>query len=151
ECRLQLGRDVEVILDGALGPTGDDGDLLDAGGDRLLDDILDRGPVGERQHLLGDGLGRGQHTRAQSRRRDDRFAHFHPGLLVDGVALTGGRGGPPASRRGRTAGGGNRAWGGRAPRVLYVWNGALSSRTRTSAPAACARPWSAVRSVCRLL
>jgi hypothetical protein len=53
---LQLVGGVEVILDRPLLARGDDDHLLDAGGDGLLDGVLDDGLVDERQHLLGLGL-----------------------------------------------------------------------------------------------
>src|SRR5205085_1438910 len=66
---LQFERDVEVVLDGGLTAPGDDDDRLDAGQNRLLDDVLDERLINERQHLLRRRLRRRQEARAQARRR----------------------------------------------------------------------------------
>ena len=50
---LELEVAVEVLLDCTLRPAGDDQDVGEAGADSFLDDVLDRGPVDDRQHLLG--------------------------------------------------------------------------------------------------
>jgi hypothetical protein len=63
---LELEGGVEVILDGALVAAGDQHDLLEPGGYRLLHHVLDGGLVHQRQHLLGLRLGGGQEARAQA-------------------------------------------------------------------------------------
>ena len=57
--RLELDRAVEMVLQTVLAPARDDQDVVDAGPYRLLDHVLDRRPVDDRQHLLGLRLGRG--------------------------------------------------------------------------------------------
>ena len=75
QVELELERPIEVVLEGALAAAGDDEDVGDAGPDRLLDDVLDRRLVDERQHLLGLRFGRRKETSAEPRRRDDRLPH----------------------------------------------------------------------------
>ena len=58
---------VEVILDRALAATGDEDEVGDAGGHRLLHRVLDERPVDDRQHLLGRRLGGGKEARAEAR------------------------------------------------------------------------------------
>ena len=70
---LQLVGGVEVVLDRALLAGGDDDHLLDAGGDRLLDGVLDHRLVDERQHLLRLRLGRRAGSGFPSRRRGRRL------------------------------------------------------------------------------
>jgi hypothetical protein len=72
---LELVRVIEVVLDRALAAAVDQHDLLDAGGDRLLDDELDRRRVDDGQHLLGDGLGGGQEAGAQTGGGDHGLAN----------------------------------------------------------------------------
>ena len=70
---LQLGGAVEMVFHDALAAAGDDEDLLDAGGDGLLHDVLDGRLVHNGEHLLGHGLCGGQHAGAQACRGDDGF------------------------------------------------------------------------------
>ena len=80
EERLELDRDVEVVLDRVLAAAGDQDDVVDAGGDRLLDAVLDDRLVDERQHFLGLRLGSGQKPRAESGGGEDRLANvLRPG------------------------------------------------------------------------
>jgi hypothetical protein len=82
---LELHRAVEVVLDGLLAPAGDDQDVLDPGPDRLLDHVLDRWLVDQREHLLGQGLGRREETGPQPGRWDDGLSYLHdssPDLAV---------------------------------------------------------------------
>ena len=72
---LELEGRVEVILDGALVPAGDEDDLLEARGHRFLHHVLDGGLVHERQHLLGLRLGGGEEARTQPRRGKHGLAH----------------------------------------------------------------------------
>ena len=74
---LELERQVEVILDRPLLAGGDDDHLLDAGGDRLFDRVLDDRLVDEGQHLLGLCLRRGQEPGAPAGRREHRFSDAH--------------------------------------------------------------------------
>ena len=50
-----------------LAAAGDHAELLDAGGARLLDRVLDQRLVHDRQHFLGGRLGGGQESRAEAR------------------------------------------------------------------------------------
>ena len=77
---LQLDGDVEVILDGVLSAAGDEDDVVDAGGDRLLDAVLDDWLVHERQHFLRLGLGGRKEPRAETRRGEDHLPNLtrHP-------------------------------------------------------------------------
>ena len=61
---LELLVGVEVILDGALGGAGDEHQPARAGGERLLDRVLDQRLVDHRQHFLGARLGGRQKARA---------------------------------------------------------------------------------------
>ena len=76
ELHLKLQRAVEVILDRTLVAPRDDQKLLDARGDSLLDDELDRRRIDDGQHLLRLSFRRRQETRAKTRCRDDRLANF---------------------------------------------------------------------------
>jgi hypothetical protein len=75
EGHFELDRAVEVVFEAALAPARDDEDVVDAGPHGLLDHVLDRRPVDDRQHLLGLGLRRRQEPRAEACRRDHRLAH----------------------------------------------------------------------------
>ena len=77
---LQLERAVEVVLDRALAPAGDDEDVVDARPDGLLDHVLDGRLVDDREHLLGLGLRRGEEPRPQPGRGDDRLLDLHATL-----------------------------------------------------------------------
>ena len=63
-----------MVLDRALGAAGDEKELLDAGGLRLLDRILDQRLVDDRQHLLWHRLGRRQKAGAEAGDRKYRLA-----------------------------------------------------------------------------
>ena len=78
--RFELGRDVEVILDGVLAAPGDENDVGDARGDGLLDAVLDDRPIDQREHLLRHGLGGGQETRAEAGGGEDGLTNrrSHP-------------------------------------------------------------------------
>lgn len=68
---LQLVVAVEVVLQGTLVASRDHQYVGETGGDRLLDHVLDRGLVDDRQHLLGRGLGGRQEPGAEACRRND--------------------------------------------------------------------------------
>ncbi len=57
---FELERDVEVLDDRGLAAAGDEDHLLDPRLARLVDRVLDQRPVDDRQHLLGNRLGRGE-------------------------------------------------------------------------------------------
>ena len=87
---LELVRHVEVVLDRPLLARGHDDDLFDAGGDGLLDRVLDDRFVDEREHLLGLRLRGRQEASAPSGGREDGFADSHrtPERRLLGGALT---------------------------------------------------------------
>ena len=64
-----------MVLDHALVAAGDENELLDARGARLVDDVLQDRPVDDRQHFLRDRLGRGQKAGAQTRDGKHGFAN----------------------------------------------------------------------------
>jgi hypothetical protein len=66
EERLQLHVDVEVILDRVLAAPGDQDHVVDAGGQRLFDAVLDGRLVDEGQHLFRLRLGRRQEAGAEA-------------------------------------------------------------------------------------
>ena len=79
ERRLELVVAVEVVLERALVAPGDHQHVVEAGRDGLLDDVLDRRLVDDRQHLLGRRLGGRQEAGAEAGGRDDS--------LGDGIGL----------------------------------------------------------------
>ena len=48
EKALELGGGIEMVFDGVLAAAGDDDDVVDAGGDALLDDVLDERLIDDR-------------------------------------------------------------------------------------------------------
>src|SRR5262249_55199076 len=78
--RRELGLDlvglVEMVLDGALVPPGDEHHVLDAGGDGLLDRVLNERLVDDGHHLLRARLGRRQEPAPHPGYREDRLGHF---------------------------------------------------------------------------
>jgi hypothetical protein len=74
---FQLEVAVEVVLDLALAPTGDDQHVLDPGARGLLDHELDRGDVDHGQHHLGLRLRRREEARPQPGGRDHRLPYLH--------------------------------------------------------------------------
>ena len=58
ECRFEFDVAVEVILDGALRPTGHDAHVGQTCADCFFDDVLDRRLVDDRQHFLRCALRR---------------------------------------------------------------------------------------------
>ena len=70
-----LAGGVEVVLDGPLVVAGDDDDVLDAGVDQVLDDVLDHRLVDDREHLLRHRLGLGEEPRAVAGSGDHRLLH----------------------------------------------------------------------------
>ena len=79
---LQRGAGVEVVLDRAPSAGDDDDDLLDPGGDSLLDGVLDDWPIDERHHLLGNRLRRRQKAGAEARGGQDGLSDAHGGVGV---------------------------------------------------------------------
>ena len=49
---FQFRRRIEVVFDGVLSPAGHDNDVVNAGGDAFLDDVLDQRLVDHRQHFF---------------------------------------------------------------------------------------------------
>ena len=71
----QLTRVIEVILDRTLAFAGDEYELLDPCCAGLLDRVVDQGLVNDRQHFLGQRLGRGQKPGSQSTYGKDGLAY----------------------------------------------------------------------------
>ncbi len=83
EERLELDRDVEVVLDRVLAAAGDEDDVVHARGDRLFDAVLDDRLVHQHQHLFRLRLGGGQEAGAEAGGGEDGFAdagHRHRSL-----------------------------------------------------------------------
>jgi hypothetical protein len=55
-----------MLDDGSFATAGDHAELLDTGGARLIDGILNQGLVHNRQHFLGHGLGGRKETCAET-------------------------------------------------------------------------------------
>src|SRR5215469_11146260 len=72
---FELVRMVEVILNRALGATGDEDELLDTRRARFLNRILDQGLVDDGQHFLGHGLGSRKESGAEATDRKHCFAN----------------------------------------------------------------------------
>ena len=83
---VELELDVEMILDDGLVAAGDEDEMLDPCLPRLVDHVLDDRPVDHRQHFLGDRLGGGQESRAQTGNGKDCLANsLHPRTLCFGL------------------------------------------------------------------
>ena len=67
--------DVEMIFDHRLVAARDEDEMLDARFARLVDDVLEHGPIDDRQHLLRDRLGGRQKTRAEPGDGKDSLAN----------------------------------------------------------------------------
>ncbi len=80
---LELVLPVEMVLDDALVAAGDEDDVLDPGGARLVDHVLHDGPVDDGEHFLRHGLGGRQEARAEAGHGKDRFANgfYHGGFM----------------------------------------------------------------------
>src|SRR5690348_7207660 len=72
---LELGRIVEVVLDGIFATTGDDDDVFYARSQTLLDHILDQRLIHHGQHLFGLRFGSRQKSGAKTGGWEDGFAH----------------------------------------------------------------------------
>ncbi len=73
---LQFVADVEVVFDGRFAASGDDDDLIAAGGDGFLDTVLNDRFVHQGQHLFGLRLGGRQEPGAQAGSGKNGFANF---------------------------------------------------------------------------
>ena len=69
----QLVAVIEVVLNGGFSTAGDEDELLNSGGTRLLDRILDERFVDNRQHFLGQRLGGRQKPGAEAADRKNRL------------------------------------------------------------------------------
>ena len=74
--RNSAGVFVEVIVDGTLAAAGDKEELLDPGRFCLLDCIMNKGLIDNRQHFLRHRLGRRQKTSSQPGDRENSFANW---------------------------------------------------------------------------
>ncbi len=70
---LQLGRAVEVVLEGVLAAGGHEDELLDPGFARLVDRVLDQRTVDQRKDFLRNRLGGRQEPRAETGNRKHRL------------------------------------------------------------------------------
>ena len=73
---FQFRRMVKIIFQSGLAPRGDENELCDTCGARLIDGILYQGPVNQRHDFLGHRFGRRQEPRAESGNRKDSFRYF---------------------------------------------------------------------------
>ena len=71
-----------MILDRALVAACDKHEMLDTGGARLIDHVLDDGSINDRQHLFRDGFGRGQKAGAKTCDGKDGFTDTGHGELL---------------------------------------------------------------------
>ncbi len=67
---------VEMILDRRLHAAGDDDHVLDAGGERLADDVVEHRAIDDGQQFLGNALGGRQHAGAETGGGNDGLANF---------------------------------------------------------------------------
>ena len=67
---------VEMILDRRLHAAGDDDDVLDAGVERLADDVVEHRAIDDGEQFLGDALGGRKHAGAETGGRNDGLANF---------------------------------------------------------------------------
>ena len=74
ERAVELVGDVEMVLDHRLVAAGDEDEVLDPGGARLIDHVLHDGAVDDAQHLLGDSLGCRQEPGAETGDGQNCFA-----------------------------------------------------------------------------
>ena len=63
-----------MVLDDRLVAAGDEDEMLDAGGPRLIDHVLDHRAVDDGQHLLRHRLGGGQEAGTEARHGKDGLA-----------------------------------------------------------------------------
>jgi hypothetical protein len=75
QCRLDLGRAVEIVLERGLAARRDEDELGDAGRPRLVDGVLDQRAVDEREDLLRDRLRGGKEPRAETCDRKHGLRH----------------------------------------------------------------------------
>ena len=73
---FQLEGDVEMFDQRGLAAAGDHAELLDPGGARLIDRVLDQRLVDDRQHFLWHRLGGGQEARAEAGDRKHGLAQW---------------------------------------------------------------------------
>ena len=67
---------VEMVFHGAFAASGDDDDVLDAGGHRFFNSVLDDGLVDKSQHLFGYDFGGGEKASAEAASRKDHLAYL---------------------------------------------------------------------------
>ena len=76
EIFFQLDGSVEMVLDRAFAPPGDDDNVFDSGSDRFFYRILNQGFVNERQHFFGRRFRRGEEASTKACGGNHGFAHF---------------------------------------------------------------------------
>ena len=67
---------IEVVFHGAFAASGDDDDVLDAGGHRFFNAVLDDGLVDKSQHLFGYDFGGREKASAEAASRKDHLAYL---------------------------------------------------------------------------
>ena len=89
EPAFKLEGAVEMILNRIFPIAGDDQDLVDSGGRRLFDDILNHRFVDKRNQLFRHGLGEREEARAESGGGNDGLANLlhraHPVPTISGL------------------------------------------------------------------
>ena len=86
---LELERAIEMVLERAIAATGDDQDVGESRAHRLLDHVLDRGRIDDREHRLLLSFRRREESRSESGSGDDGFPDRHDASLSRRVPLTG--------------------------------------------------------------
>ena len=76
EIFFQFDGSVEVVLDCAFAPPGDDDNVFDSGGDRFFYRILNQRLFDERQHFFGRCFRRGEEASAEACSGNHSFAYF---------------------------------------------------------------------------
>ena len=71
---LKLELAVEMVLDNTLVATGDEDEMFDAGGPRLVDHVLDDGAIDDGQHLFRHRFRGGQEAGTEASHGKDGFA-----------------------------------------------------------------------------
>ena len=72
---FQNGNTIEVVLQSALVATGNHQNIVQAGTNSFLHDILNRGAINNGEHFLRGGLRGGQESSAQTGGRNNRLSN----------------------------------------------------------------------------
>ena len=84
---FQIGGVVEIILQRSFPPRGHENEILDPGGARLVDCILDQGLIHQSHDFLGNGFCGGQKAGAQPCNRENGLGNltFHLVAFTDPI------------------------------------------------------------------